>query len=816
MGKQTKPRVYYFVTSDALNTIPIVAGNWIALTDASGFYYDAEDENGVTIRRNVSGNYEFIYARPTEDVPGEINTLYICKPGDEMLVGTNIPLYELYVWDEHWKLVANNTNDTNVTSLVDNTATYYLTGSSSSTGTTGNLIKRSDVYVDSDGQLHAPSYAGSIENATYATTAGSATNDSKGNPITGYVKSIVPGTANDLNVIDGNDNSITVNTYIPPELSTSTRSTVPPVPTNSAKEDYGLTGKEWKLWSAITVGSATSATKDNANQTIKSTYIKSASYDSVNNKLILTKGDDTTIEVPIPIGTYDDYSGGVHGLVPPIGSGTKTAYFLNMAGNWVLLPTMQGATSQSAGTSGMVPAPAQGNEGSFLKGDGTWGTVTVPMYGTSTNGIVPSTGGDDDYKFLNTQGWRTIPVYVGATSSDRGVSGLVPIAQISEKDKYLKGDGTWEAIPVFTSQYDGLVPTPGASDTSDYLSAGGTWEPSIRNTTGTSDINSQLVDWADTFTGDGTTVEYTLQYAPYNNAVTVTVEDVEVPSTDYTVTTAQGVTKVTFNTAPAASEAIVISYETALSGVKLYIVGSAEQTNYNQTYTKSTAYSINGKLYSEDKAVATTDQLIVIDDSTTSATSVWSSSKVNNEITNLPNPMIFKGTLGTGGTIQTLPTASSSNEGYTYKVITAGTYASQSAKVGDVFVSNATEWVLIPAGDTDSDTWRNIKVNGTEILGSAISTGALDLVAGNGINLTNNAGAVTIDSTEKKLPAQTLSAGSTQVVFTDSSIVSGSWIDVATSDGTWYSNAVIDGTNHTCTLTFPVQTSDISISIRVS
>lgn len=68
----------------------------------------------------------------------------------------------------------------------------------------------------------------------------------------------------------------------------------------------------------------------------------------------------------------------------------------------------------------------------------------------------------------------------------------------------------------------------------------------------------------------------------------------------------------------------------------------------------------------------------------------------------------------------------------------------------------------------------------------------------------------------KKLPAQTLSAGSTQVVFTDSSIVSGSWIDVATSDGTWYSNAVIDGTNHTCTLTFPVQASDISVSIKVS
>jgi len=57
-----------------------------------------------------------------------------------------------------------------------------------------------------------------------------------------------------------------------------------------------------------------------------------------------------------------------------------------------------------------------------------------------------------------------------------------------------------------------------------------------------------------------------------------------------------------------------------------------------------------------------------------------------NQIQNLPSPMVFKGSLGTGGTITSLPTASTDNEGYTYKVITAGTYASQAAKVGDTFI----------------------------------------------------------------------------------------------------------------------------------
>lgn len=95
------------------------------------------------------------------------------------------------------------------------------------------------------------------------------------------------------------------------------------------------------------------------------------------------------------------------------------------------------------------------------------------------------------------------------------------------------------------------------------------------------------------------------------------------------------------------------------------------------------------------------------------ATSIGSSSTdadlatakaVHDAINDLPEPMVFKGSLGTGGTITTLPTASSANEGYTYKVITAGTYASKQAKVGDTFISDGTEWVLIPSGDEPSGT----------------------------------------------------------------------------------------------------------------
>lgn len=56
-------------------------------------------------------------------------------------------------------------------------------------------------------------------------------------------------------------------------------------------------------------------------------------------------------------------------------------------------------------------------------------------------------------------------------------------------------------------------------------------------------------------------------------------------------------------------------------------------------------------------------------------TTLPTSKAVKAAIDALPEPMIFKGTLGKDGTITSLPAAAASNEGYTYKVITDGKYA---------------------------------------------------------------------------------------------------------------------------------------------
>lgn len=102
---------------------------------------------------------------------------------------------------------------------------------------------------------------------------------------------------------------------------------------------------------------------------------------------------------------------------------------------------------------------------------------------------------------------------------------------------------------------------------------------------------------------------------------------------------------------------------------------------------------------------------------------------VDDAIEALPEPMLYKGTLGTGGTITSLPTAAAGNEGWVYKVITAGTYASQAAKIGDLFICANTSttstpsyaWTYVPSGDEPSGTVTNV-ATGAELTGGPITT----------------------------------------------------------------------------------------------
>ena len=92
--------------------------------------------------------------------------------------------------------------------------------------------------------------------------------------------------------------------------------------------------------------------------------------------------------------------------------------------------------------------------------------------------------------------------------------------------------------------------------------------------------------------------------------------------------------------------------------------------------------------------------------------------------------MVFKGTLGTGGTVTALPTADYVR-GWTYKVITAGTYAGLTCAIGDLIVAISSfvtefqnsDWVLVPVSDemtlkadiTYVDAGLALKANTTDV-----------------------------------------------------------------------------------------------------
>ena len=143
-----------------------------------------------------------------------------------------------------------------------------------------------------------------------------------------------------------------------------------------------------------------------------------------------------------------------------------------------------------------------------------------------------------------------------------------------------------------------------------------------------------------------------------------------------------------------------------------------------------------------------------------------SAKTANERIDNLPLPMVFKGSLGTGGTIETLPTASSENEGFVYIVITDGTYSGQTAKAGDTFVSDGSSWVLIPSAD--------------------------------------DSGSLVI--------SQTLTAGQTSITFSNAAILATSFISVASE--AWYES--VTQTTGSVTITFPEQSTDMLVQIMVA
>ena len=106
-----------------------------------------------------------------------------------------------------------------------------------------------------------------------------------------------------------------------------------------------------------------------------------------------------------------------------------------------------GATSSTAGTSGLVKAPAAGDQGKFLAGDGTWKAISEyslkPATTTTLGGVIVG-----DNLSVTENGTLTAKTMTGATADVAGTAGYVVAPAAGDQAKFLMGDGTWSNKPV--------------------------------------------------------------------------------------------------------------------------------------------------------------------------------------------------------------------------------------------------------------------------------------------------------------------------------------------------------------------------------
>ena len=163
----------------------------------------------------------------------------------------------------------------------------------------------------------------------------------------------------------------------------------------------------------------------------------------------------------------------------------------------------------------------------------------------------------------------------------------------------------------------------------------------------------------------------------------------------------------------------------------------------NITIGDGTGSSVEGAISVPDATTAVKGVVQLADEvdetSATAATDVPTVAAVATAIAELPQAMIFRGTLGnaqSGATITSLPTAAQETAGDTYKVITAGDYdiaqsESEHAEVGDLFICALTNdnpetysWVLIPSGDVPAGTVTSVQAAAVANKGLVMGTGA--------------------------------------------------------------------------------------------
>lgn len=233
-------------------------------------------------------------------------------------------------------------------------------------------------------------------------------------------------------------------------------------------------------------------------------------------------------------------------------------------------------------------------------------------------------------------------------------------------------------------------------------------------------------------------------------------------------------------------------------------------------YTNTSAYATSAQGTKADNAMpksgGTFTGAVTLNADPSAALGAATKQYVDSQITTkiaASDAMVFKGTLGSNGTVTAVPTTGVV-KGDTYKVVTAGTWAGSSCKVGDLLIAlnsgsvtaNTTNWAYVPSGNENETTIQYSTT--TQNLTTSAKTGAITLAEGatkqvdtsisegststklptsaavaafvEGKGYTKNVGTITGVSTSAPLSGSGTS-GSVTITHMDSGVVAGSYGD---------------------------------------